>query len=500
MRNNIDEDFNKASNPLEKSGSFNFGPDHLPASLLCPITQDVIQEPVLAADGYRYERAALQEWLDKHHTSPVTRQPMDMPSLPDRGYEDTTKAYENVVRSEYRAKKEQRRIEEEKKKEEERRKKAEEKAHRKKDKNDSLKEDMKAMRESMDRMEAMMMEVTRTNKGLKEAIETDSENRALDYQRNYRKTKKKIASRTAKKAVTQIVVGGVVTTAAVVTGLAIAEGVILGGLVGGGALASTGAVCTGVFCTAMAAIPIAGWIVLAVVGTTAIVAIVAGPTIYRYIMDKDNPKDPKTVARVVDNLVGNQEQRLTVTEFGNRLAEFKFRFVATLKAIYYSLSELASRVAVLMTRWSMDTSETALTRKSYLDSALDNTVAHLTVSVRNTNPELEQIAERIEHIKMNGDLPTSEDVGGPYILNDSVIQDANNNPEYEDPSSTSIVKSITTKIATSTVQLASTSLTAGIYTLDNTQVVKLGRVLEGGCFATQEIHKKEMERGFKDLQ
>ncbi len=34
--------------------------------------QVVMVEPVIAADGHTYERAALQEWLLQHVTSPVT--------------------------------------------------------------------------------------------------------------------------------------------------------------------------------------------------------------------------------------------------------------------------------------------------------------------------------------------------------------------------------------------------------------------------------------------
>ena len=29
-------------------------------------------DPVIAADGYTYERSAIQDWLQQHQTSPVT--------------------------------------------------------------------------------------------------------------------------------------------------------------------------------------------------------------------------------------------------------------------------------------------------------------------------------------------------------------------------------------------------------------------------------------------
>lgn len=39
---------------------------------LCPITQEEMADPVVAADGHSYEREAIEEWLKKHDTSPVT--------------------------------------------------------------------------------------------------------------------------------------------------------------------------------------------------------------------------------------------------------------------------------------------------------------------------------------------------------------------------------------------------------------------------------------------
>eukprot|EP00884_Botryococcus_braunii_P022330 jgi/Botrbrau1/8781/Bobra.0330s0013.1 len=46
-----------------------------PAMLLCPITQDVFKDPVIAADGHTYERSAIQQWLDLgHRTSPMTNE------------------------------------------------------------------------------------------------------------------------------------------------------------------------------------------------------------------------------------------------------------------------------------------------------------------------------------------------------------------------------------------------------------------------------------------
>jgi len=43
-----------------------------PDGLLCPITNELMEDPVLCADGHSYERTSIQEWLQSHHTSPLT--------------------------------------------------------------------------------------------------------------------------------------------------------------------------------------------------------------------------------------------------------------------------------------------------------------------------------------------------------------------------------------------------------------------------------------------
>lgn len=39
----------------------------------CPITHELMRDPVIAADGYSYEREAIQFWFDSgNDTSPMT--------------------------------------------------------------------------------------------------------------------------------------------------------------------------------------------------------------------------------------------------------------------------------------------------------------------------------------------------------------------------------------------------------------------------------------------
>lgn len=60
------------------------GPEEasLPNELLCPITQQTMSDPVVAADGYSYERHAMQQWLaGGKEISPMTGKPLEHKSL-----------------------------------------------------------------------------------------------------------------------------------------------------------------------------------------------------------------------------------------------------------------------------------------------------------------------------------------------------------------------------------------------------------------------------------
>merc|ERR1711920_1005603 len=51
--------------------------ESLPREFFCPITHDVMTEPVVAMDGHTYERAAIERWfLEGKSTSPKTGEQM----------------------------------------------------------------------------------------------------------------------------------------------------------------------------------------------------------------------------------------------------------------------------------------------------------------------------------------------------------------------------------------------------------------------------------------
>jgi len=52
------------------------------AELLCPITQSLPVDPVMAEDGKVYERDAIEKWLESHQRSPLTNVAMGTKLLP----------------------------------------------------------------------------------------------------------------------------------------------------------------------------------------------------------------------------------------------------------------------------------------------------------------------------------------------------------------------------------------------------------------------------------
>ena len=58
----------------------------IPQELMCPITQDFMNDPVVAADGYSYERQAIVKWIENGKTtSPMTNEPLtNLTLIPNR--------------------------------------------------------------------------------------------------------------------------------------------------------------------------------------------------------------------------------------------------------------------------------------------------------------------------------------------------------------------------------------------------------------------------------
>jgi len=50
---------------------------------MCPITYELMREPVVASDGHTYEKSAIEKWLKTNHTSPRNGEPIDGQLIPN---------------------------------------------------------------------------------------------------------------------------------------------------------------------------------------------------------------------------------------------------------------------------------------------------------------------------------------------------------------------------------------------------------------------------------
>jgi hypothetical protein len=60
------------SEPIVNINTSIIEPQEIPEHFLCPITYEVLIDPVIASDGHTYERKAIEGWFTKNDTSPNT--------------------------------------------------------------------------------------------------------------------------------------------------------------------------------------------------------------------------------------------------------------------------------------------------------------------------------------------------------------------------------------------------------------------------------------------
>ena len=67
---------------------------NVPQGYLCPITHQLMNNPVVDNEGNSYEQSAILEWLSRNNTSPITRNPLDTSQLsPNRALKDLIDEY-----------------------------------------------------------------------------------------------------------------------------------------------------------------------------------------------------------------------------------------------------------------------------------------------------------------------------------------------------------------------------------------------------------------------
>ena len=71
----------------------------VPDGFLCPISQLLMEDPVMADDGMTYERSMIEEWLSTHNTSPVTRAVLTNRLVPNRNLRSAIKSWRRLMKT-----------------------------------------------------------------------------------------------------------------------------------------------------------------------------------------------------------------------------------------------------------------------------------------------------------------------------------------------------------------------------------------------------------------
>ena len=81
------------------SDNSNATQETVPAHFICPITCEVMKDPVIDNEGVSYERAAITEWLIKGNTtSPATQKPLSVADLrPNRALREAIEEHLGIT-------------------------------------------------------------------------------------------------------------------------------------------------------------------------------------------------------------------------------------------------------------------------------------------------------------------------------------------------------------------------------------------------------------------
>ena len=87
--------FSRSINNLTEQKTYSGDPnDLLERTMMCPISHEIMVDPVVDPDGHSYEREAILEWLSRDSRSPITRKPISRDELrPNRALQAVIHQY-----------------------------------------------------------------------------------------------------------------------------------------------------------------------------------------------------------------------------------------------------------------------------------------------------------------------------------------------------------------------------------------------------------------------
>ena len=76
---------------------------NIPQYFLCPITQNIMNEPVIDNEGNSYDKKAIEKWLENKNTSPITRTVLRFGDVPTRWKGNSPKTRRTMIHDKWHA-------------------------------------------------------------------------------------------------------------------------------------------------------------------------------------------------------------------------------------------------------------------------------------------------------------------------------------------------------------------------------------------------------------
>ncbi len=89
------EESNKPQEKNNKTNNLNETDEEI-ESFLCPISMEIMEDPVITPNGICYDRKSILDWLRNNNYCPLTKTPLDSSQLiPNRNLKETIEKYKS---------------------------------------------------------------------------------------------------------------------------------------------------------------------------------------------------------------------------------------------------------------------------------------------------------------------------------------------------------------------------------------------------------------------
>lgn len=409
---------------------------------VCPITQEIMQDPVVASDGHTYERAAITDWQKSKSTSPITREPITAEFKPNVALKKQIEETHRLAREKAQAEKGKARAEKEKKQ-------AEKKTKKAISKKESTEARLARLEEMMLRQEEQVAAQNAYVARLEEKL--DIQERKLDdldahiranttRARGTFKSREDYLKANAWDKASNVMIGG--------SAVFVATGLTLGGIELAAYFGVAGAA---------ALIPGPGWVVLVIMGGVAVVALGATLGTYFYYLDMDEreyARDKHLIDAALKNALNQKADGKAFDAMKAFADQHKLTLQGLPHTIFYAIAEVAKGAYAQVLQWrsGLAPAPTIAYQLQYIQSLR---MPEPTVEAAKDHP----VYQRIAYIKENSEMPVSTKVTGPHYVPDEFIQEGNQMIRDATPSNMEMVRSAMLQLSHTAVSTVADSVT-----------------------------------------